>query len=47
MCTPNDDYETIATTSGCAIADVEVKCVDQDNQVGACWGARRDIGKGL
>ena len=33
MCTPNDDYETIATTSGRAIADVEVKCVDQDNQV--------------
>jgi acyl-CoA synthetase (AMP-forming)/AMP-acid ligase II len=32
MCTPNDDYETIATTSGCAIADVEVKCVDQDNR---------------
>ena len=33
MCTPNDDYKTIATTSGRAIADVEVKCVDQDNQV--------------
>lgn len=33
MCTPNDDYETIATTSGCAIADVEVKCVDQNNKV--------------
>ena len=32
MCTPNDDYETIASTSGCAIADVEVKCVNQDNQ---------------
>ena len=32
MCTPDDDYETIATTSGCAIADVEVKCVNQDNQ---------------
>ena len=32
MCTPNDDYETIATTSGCAIADVEVKCVNQENQ---------------
>ena len=30
MCTPDDDYETIATTSGCAIADVEVKCVNQD-----------------
>ncbi len=33
MCTPNDDYETIATTSGCAIADVEVKCIDQDSTV--------------
>ena len=33
MCTPNDDYETIATTSGCAIADVEVKCIDQNNKV--------------
>ena len=32
MCSPYDDYETIATTSGCAIADVEVKCVNQDNQ---------------
>jgi acyl-CoA synthetase (AMP-forming)/AMP-acid ligase II len=32
MCTPDDDYETIASTSGCAIADVEVKCVNQDNQ---------------
>ena len=32
MCTPNDDYETIATTSGCAIEGVEVKCVDQDNK---------------
>jgi len=32
MCTPDDDYETIATTSGCAIADVEVKCVNQENQ---------------
>jgi len=30
MCTPNDDYETIATTSGCAIDGVEVKCVNQD-----------------
>ena len=33
MCTHNDDYETIANTSGCAIADVEVKCVDQNNKV--------------
>ncbi len=32
MCTPDDDYETIATTSGCAIADVEVKCVNQDGR---------------
>ena len=31
MCSPADDYETIATTSGCAIAGVEVKCVDTDN----------------
>ena len=30
MCTPKDDYETIATTSGCAIDGVEVKCVDAD-----------------
>ena len=30
MCTPKDDYETIATTSGCAIDGVEVKCVDVD-----------------
>ena len=30
MCTPKDDYETIATTSGCAIDGVEVKCVDTD-----------------
>jgi len=28
MCTPEDDYETIATTSGCAIEGVEVKCID-------------------
>ena len=32
MCTPEDDYETIATTSGCAIAGVEVKCVDEDGE---------------
>ena len=32
MCTPDDDYKTIASTSGCAIADVELKCVNQDNQ---------------
>jgi len=31
MCSPVDDYETIATTSGCAIAGVELKCVDTDN----------------
>jgi len=30
MCTPDDDYETIATTSGCAIEGVEIKCVDSD-----------------
>jgi len=28
MCQPDDDAETIATTSGRAIPDVEVKCVD-------------------
>ena len=28
MCTPEDDYETVASTSGKAIADVEVKCID-------------------
>jgi acyl-CoA synthetase (AMP-forming)/AMP-acid ligase II len=32
MCTPDDDYETIATTSGCAIAGVEVQCVDVDGK---------------
>jgi acyl-CoA synthetase (AMP-forming)/AMP-acid ligase II len=31
MCSPADDYETIATTSGCAIAGVEVKCIDTDS----------------
>jgi acyl-CoA synthetase (AMP-forming)/AMP-acid ligase II len=30
MCTPADDAETIATTSGKAIADVEVQCVAED-----------------
>ena len=36
MCTPNDDYETIATTSGCVIDGVEVKCVDgEGNKVPA------------
>jgi acyl-CoA synthetase (AMP-forming)/AMP-acid ligase II len=29
MCRPEDDPETIATTSGRAIPDVEVRCVDQ------------------
>ena len=29
MCRPEDDPETIATTSGQAIADVEVRCVDK------------------
>ena len=34
MCTPEDDYETVASTSGKAIADVEVKCIDaQGNDV--------------
>jgi acyl-CoA synthetase (AMP-forming)/AMP-acid ligase II len=32
MCTPDDDYETIATTSGCAIAGVEVKCIDSNGE---------------
>ena len=30
MCTPDDDYETIATTSGCAIEGVEIKCIDSE-----------------
>jgi acyl-CoA synthetase (AMP-forming)/AMP-acid ligase II len=30
MCTPEDDAETIATTSGKAIPDTEVKCVRED-----------------
>ncbi|MFT5443510.1 MAG: acyl-CoA synthetase (AMP-forming)/AMP-acid ligase II [Myxococcota bacterium] len=30
MCRYDDDPETIATTSGRAIPDIEVKCVDQD-----------------
>jgi acyl-CoA synthetase (AMP-forming)/AMP-acid ligase II len=29
MCRPEDDPETIATTSGRAIADVEVRCIDK------------------
>ena len=28
MCRPEDDPETIATTSGRAIPDVEVRCID-------------------
>jgi len=28
ICRPDDDPETIATTSGCAIPGVEVRCVD-------------------
>jgi acyl-CoA synthetase (AMP-forming)/AMP-acid ligase II len=32
MCRPDDDPETIATTSGRAIPDVEVRCVDEDGQ---------------
>jgi len=30
VCRPDDDPETIATTSGCAIPDVEVKCAGPD-----------------
>src|SRR5947207_12564920 len=30
MCRPGDDPETIATTSGCAIEDTEVRVVDDD-----------------
>jgi acyl-CoA synthetase (AMP-forming)/AMP-acid ligase II len=29
MCEPNDDAETIATTSGRALPDTEVRCVDE------------------
>ena len=32
MCRPEDDPETIATTSGRAIPDVEVRCVDADGR---------------
>jgi acyl-CoA synthetase (AMP-forming)/AMP-acid ligase II len=32
MCRPEDDAETIATTSGRAIPDVEVRCVDADGR---------------
>jgi acyl-CoA synthetase (AMP-forming)/AMP-acid ligase II len=32
MCTPDDDYETIATTSGKSIEGVEVKCVNVDGK---------------
>ena len=35
MCRPEDDAETIATTSGRAIPDVEVRCVDAYGQRGA------------
>jgi acyl-CoA synthetase (AMP-forming)/AMP-acid ligase II len=31
MCRPDDDAETIANTSGCAIPDIEVRIVDDDN----------------
>jgi len=32
MCSPDDDAETIATTSGRAIPGVEVRCVDSDGK---------------
>jgi acyl-CoA synthetase (AMP-forming)/AMP-acid ligase II len=32
MCRPDDDAETIANTSGCAIPDTEVKVVDDDGK---------------
>jgi len=32
MCRPEDDAETIATTSGRAIPDVEVRCIDGDGR---------------
>jgi acyl-CoA synthetase (AMP-forming)/AMP-acid ligase II len=32
ICRPGDDAETIASTSGCAIPGVEVKCVDPDGK---------------
>jgi acyl-CoA synthetase (AMP-forming)/AMP-acid ligase II len=32
ICRPDDDPETIATTSGCAIPGVEVRCVDADGK---------------
>ncbi len=38
MCRQEDDPETIATTSGRAIPDVEVRCVDADG---------REVARGL
>jgi acyl-CoA synthetase (AMP-forming)/AMP-acid ligase II len=35
LCTPEDDPETIATTSGRAIPDTEVKCVDGEGREAA------------
>jgi acyl-CoA synthetase (AMP-forming)/AMP-acid ligase II len=32
MCLPGDDAETIATTSGRAIPDTEVRCIDEDGK---------------
>jgi acyl-CoA synthetase (AMP-forming)/AMP-acid ligase II len=32
ICRPGDDAETIATTSGCAIPGVEVRCVDEQGR---------------
>src|SRR5262245_58133672 len=32
MCVPGDDAETIATTSGRALPDTEVRCVDEDGK---------------
>jgi len=32
MCLPGDDAETIATTSGRALPDTEVRCVDEDGK---------------
>ncbi len=42
MCRPEDDPETIATTSGRAIPDVEVRCVDKSGNEVARGTARRD-----
>ena len=40
MCRPDDDPETISTTSGRAIPGVEVRIVDDDGRGGAAAASR-------